>query len=157
MSPVRSHGHSVLGLSHRGSRTYRTWTGMKSRCLNPTSWDYYLYGAKGITVCERWLSFENFLEDMGERPVGRSIDRIDYTKGYEPANCRWATPSEQNKNKSKRIPLVFCKRGHRFSEDSTMHLTNGKRRCRTCYDNYQRAYIKPAPTTPRSWTRATRR
>ena len=78
--------------------TYHTWEGMKQRCLNPEATRYPDYGAKGITVCERWRIFENFLEDMGERPEGKTLDRINPFGDYEPNNCRWATPKEQANN-----------------------------------------------------------
>lgn len=81
-----------------GSPTYRTWDCMIQRCSNPAATSYPKYGARGISVCERWLTFENFLSDMGYRPPGRSIDRLDNAKGYEPGNCRWATPREQRMN-----------------------------------------------------------
>lgn len=72
---------------------------MIQRCTNPNRTGYESYGGAGITVCERWRTFANFLEDMGERPIGyTSIDRIDNTKGYEPGNCRWATDEMQHTN-----------------------------------------------------------
>lgn len=83
----------------RRSPTYRTWDGMKQRCLNPKATGYARYGGAGITVCDRWLEFANFLADMGERPEGTTLDRIDSSKGYEPGNCRWATRAEQNRNR----------------------------------------------------------
>lgn len=94
---------SVLGMSttkhgKAGTRTHRIWKAMRNRCNNPSTPRYKDYGGRGITVCQRWDSFENFLADMGEAPEGKSIDREDNDKGYEPGNCRWATPSEQNEN-----------------------------------------------------------
>lgn len=71
---------------------------MLQRCLNPNSTNYPEYGAVGITVCDEWRSFDRFLADMGERPKGRTLDRIRGTEGYSPQNCRWATPSEQMDN-----------------------------------------------------------
>lgn len=84
------------GLAH--TKTYKIWAAMKGRCQNPNDKDYPGYGGRGITVCERWQSFENFYEDMGEKPIDRSIDRIENNLGYCKDNCRWATPTEQNNN-----------------------------------------------------------
>lgn len=84
-----------------GSPTWYSWTSMKTRCKNPKATQYELYGGRGIQVCERWEKFENFLEDMGERPPGKSLDRIDANGNYEPSNCRWATKKEQGQNKRK--------------------------------------------------------
>lgn len=81
-----------------GTITYNTWAQMLARCNNPKSMNYKNYGAKGIKVCDRWRSFENFYADMGEKPKGQSIDRINVLKGYEPGNVRWATWKEQNRN-----------------------------------------------------------
>ena len=88
---------------------YRLWSGMKDRCFNKNEQDYPYYGGAGITVCERWLTFEPFLADMGRRPSPKhSLDRIDGTGNYEPGNVRWATRSLQNYNRRrKRIgPLM---------------------------------------------------
>lgn len=83
---------------------YGIWQGMWTRCRNPKRKDYCHYGARGVTVCDRWRSFDSFLADMGPRPSpGHSIDRIDNSIGYEPANCRWATTTEQTRNQRQRI------------------------------------------------------
>jgi hypothetical protein len=72
---------------------------MKTRCLNPKNDKWHRYGGRGITVCDRWLSFDNFLADMGERPKGKTIDRIDNDGNYEKENCKWSTPKEQLQNR----------------------------------------------------------
>ena len=72
---------------------------MISRCTIPSATGYARYGGAGITVCDQWRSYDKFVADMGEPPVGASIDRIDGAKGYEPGNCRWATRQEQNENR----------------------------------------------------------
>ena len=84
------------------SPTYYSWQAMKTRCLNPNSDNFQNYGGRGITVCERWLnSFENFLEDMGERPEGMTLDRVDVNGNYCKDNCRWTTNSLQVFNRRK--------------------------------------------------------
>lgn len=105
-APCSKHGHATRG---KISRTYHSWQAMKARCTNHRNHKYPLYGARGITVCERWLrSFENFLADMGERPEGHTLDRFPNNEGnYEPGNCRWATVTEQNRNLSKRKVKSF--------------------------------------------------
>lgn len=93
---ITKHGHMGRGAA---SPTYRSWLSMIQRCTNPKVAGFDGYGGRGIRVCLRWRSFENFLADMGERPDGRSIDRIDNDGDYERGNCRWATRSEQQRNK----------------------------------------------------------
>lgn len=90
-----AHGHAPHGKS---SKTYSVWSAMKDRCSNPNNPAFHNYGGRGIRVCERWLSFANFLEDMGEKPEGFSIDRKNNDGDYEPGNCRWATKQEQVNN-----------------------------------------------------------
>jgi hypothetical protein len=95
------HGHSRCDAGNQ-SATYRSWASMKTRCLNPNNRGFKYYGGRGITICERWMLFVNFLADMGERPPGKTLDRIDVDGNYEPGNCRWATPLEQIRNRRRR-------------------------------------------------------
>lgn len=89
------------------SPEYYSWMSMKSRCTNPNRENWMRYGGRGITVCERWMKFSNFLEDMGLRPGPKySIDRIDPDGNYEPGNCRWATSAEQAMNKRRQRACV---------------------------------------------------
>jgi len=96
------HGHSG-----RRTKTYAVWISMRQRCYKKSNTSYKWYGARGIKVCERWKRFENFLQDMGECPAGRQIDRIDSNGNYEPSNCRWATPSENTLNRRNTRWITF--------------------------------------------------
>lgn len=90
------HGHA-----RKGNRTpeYISWEDAKRRCTDKNDQHYSSYGGKGIEFCQRWMKFENFLADMGYRPKGTTLDRIDNYRGYEPGNCRWATLKEQSRNR----------------------------------------------------------
>ncbi len=91
---VTTHGMSK-------TRTYSTWRSMRERCLSETNKSFHRYGGRGITVCDRWVkNFKTFVLDMGEKPTGMSLERINNDKGYSPDNCRWATKREQDRNKS---------------------------------------------------------
>ncbi len=88
--------HTIHSLSR--TPTYNTWTTMVQRCTNPRNSNYPNYGGRGICVHPAWLTFAAFLADVGERPAGTSLDRIDNDRGYQPGNVRWATRHEQNRN-----------------------------------------------------------
>lgn len=101
----RSHGHTK---GYTPTPTYRAWVNMRTRCENPKSTQYGSYGGRGINVCERWLSFENFLADVGERPSpAHSLDRHPNVNGdYEPGNVRWATHEAQCRNRRSNRAVV---------------------------------------------------
>jgi hypothetical protein len=94
---LKNVGRVTHGMSKR-NRTYRIWAAMLTRCRNPKTANWGNYGGRGISVCDRWFAFENFLADMGYAPDDRSIDRVNNDGDYEPSNCRWATRSEQARN-----------------------------------------------------------
>ena len=101
-----------LNKSHGESRPespeYKAWHNMKDRCFNPNATDGKYWMGRGIKVCDRWMnSFENFLGDMGRKPVGFTLDRIDSDGDYEPGNCRWATWKEQRKNQRRTNSRAF--------------------------------------------------
>lgn len=108
--------------------TYRTWSGMIQRCTNPATTGYGRYGGRGIRVCDRWLeSFENFLADMGERPDGTTLDRINNNGNYEPMNCRWANSKQQGENKRGVKPIEL------FGEKKSMGAWARDPRCSVSY------------------------
>lgn len=111
--------NTTHGMSHRVPE-YGVWSAMLSRCDNPKNRQFHDYGGRGITVCERWRSFENFYADMGPRPTAQhSIDRIDVNGNYDPSNCRWATKLVQANNARSNIPLTH--------DGRTMNLTEWAR------------------------------
>lgn len=98
--------------------TYASWSSMKNRCSAENGHHYRYYVKKEIKVCERWQSFENFLSDMGEKPAGTTIDRIDNNKGYEPSNCRWVTWDVQCANRNNH-------KGEQIPEERKVRISNG--------------------------------
>lgn len=97
-------------VTHGRSKTpeYYIWKTMKARCYNPRNKSFYRYGGRGVTVCDRWLeSFENFLEDMGERPEGLTLERKLNKGNYEPSNCVWDTPKAQANNRDSNCLLTY--------------------------------------------------
>lgn len=93
--------------------TYSSWHAMRSRCNNPNRPNYSNYGGRGIKVCKRWDSFQSFYADMGEKPEGYYLDRIDNDKGYEPSNCRWLTPKESANNRRDPEEIIL---GNKFND-----------------------------------------
>lgn len=108
-----------LRVTHGASytKTYRTWRAMRQRCNNPKNPQFGAYGGRGIAVCESWGHFSTFLKDMGECPIGLSLDRYpDVNGNYEPGNCRWATPKEQSQNVRRNVLLTLNGETHCVSE-----------------------------------------
>lgn len=123
---MKTHGHSH-------TPTYNTWLRIISRCTKPSHHNYKYYGGRGITVCERWLKFENFYADMGERPKGKTVERVDNNKGYSPDNCRWATMKEQSNNRRSNKPITFngeTLTRSQWAERLGIHVSTMYLRCR---------------------------
>ncbi|HXB11347.1 MAG TPA: hypothetical protein VNZ45_05130 [Bacteroidia bacterium] len=100
--PQSCHLCNVVKHGYENTPTYDTWRCMRARCTRETNDNYMNYGGRGIKVCDRWNDFNNFLEDMGERPPGLQLDRIDNDGNYEPGNCRWVTPKENSNNRTRK-------------------------------------------------------
>lgn len=107
-----------------GTPTYRSWSAMKSRCMNPNSTKWNKYGGAGISVCREWSDFSAFVNDMGERPDGTTLDRIDGNGNYEPSNCRWATPTSQAYNTRRRESIQM--RGVNVGRDGRIRVEISK-------------------------------
>lgn len=133
------------GLSETGA--YRCWHKMKLRCMDETTDSYERYGGRGIAVCERWLSFANFFEDMGERPLGKTLDRIETNENYEPGNCRWATASEQQRNRRGNFLVDF--RGEKLTVAEIKERSGSQRSRNTILYRLGRGWtIDEALSTP---------
>lgn len=119
-NPAYVHGHNC-----RGKRTteYEIWAGIRKRCLNKNDKLYPYYGGRGIKVCDRWMeSFQNFLEDMGNRPSSDfSMERIDNDGDYCPDNCRWATRKEQSSNRRNSIIVIYKDKTYCLKDFCTEH------------------------------------
>jgi hypothetical protein len=135
------HGHATGGIS----KTYHSWAGMVARCTNPKHRSFSGYQGRGITVCERWKTFDNFLADMGEKPEGTSLERRDNDAGYTPENCVWATNHEQAINKRNNNVLEHDGRSMTAGEWATfLHMHPA-----TLSDRLKRGWsVESALTTP---------
>ena len=100
---LTKHGHA----SYHKSKTYIIWDNIKQRCNNSNDRGYKNYGGRGIKMCEAWQNFENFLKDMGSKPEGMSIDRIDNNGDYCPENCKWSTTKEQIRNRRNTLLITI--------------------------------------------------
>jgi hypothetical protein len=135
---------------YKGKSTYNIWQTMIQRCNNPNSRNYPRYGGRGIKICKRWLlkntGFKNFLEDVGEIPSGKSLDRIDNNKGYSPENCKLSTRNEQMRNTRQNINITY--------KDKTQCLKDWAKELNINYNTlYSRIYqsnwsIEKSLTTP---------
>lgn len=116
---------------------YIAWKNMKQRCVNPNHKFYDYYGGRGIAVCARWFhNFEIFKSDMGDKPVGTSIDRINNDGNYEPGNCRWANKSEQSKNQRPRSPKQTGNGRERFDESQVRAIRSDVRKLKEIAQEY---------------------
>ena len=130
------------GRASNPSSTYTTWKGMRGRCQNPRSPAWPYYGGRGITFCERWNDFANFLADMGEKPPGLTLERVDNNRGYDPGNCIWADIKTQNGNKRNIHWVTIC--GHRIRLKDACVMYNVPHRPLFSYRSYKGVTITEA-------------
>ena len=148
--PAYRHGHAGR-TDGPASPTYNAWAAMLRRCELPTSPNYPRYGGRGITVCDRWHVFENFLADMGEKPKGLSLDREKNNLGYSPDNCRWATRKTQANNTRSNIMITIDGRTQSLSqwcEETGVDKSTAAKRI-----NRSGWAAARAVTTPAMWSR----
>ncbi len=155
LAHLRSGGTASCGClgKHNGTKhgkrytpAYEIWKTMRQRCLNPRNAHYTYYGGRGISVCDRWLnSFVSFLEDMGERPEGCSIDRVNNDGNYEKSNCRWATSTQQARNTRQTRLITFDGHTRCLTEwADIIGITNATLRYRLKHWPIERALTTPA-------------
>lgn len=134
-----THGHAP----RRRTPTYNTWQSMIQRCTNEKNPAWVFYGGRGITVCARWDSFENFLADMGPRPEGMTLDRIDSNGSYEPGNCRWADWGTQVRNRRRSTYYDRDSRVNECGHPDRTHKARGM--CGSCYTSWRTGSLKKTP------------
>lgn len=119
------------GMSKTHRTEYRSWKDMRARCYNPNNQDYHNYGGRGITVCEEWNDFATFISDMGRKPKGLTLDRINSNGNYEADNCRWADSFVQANNRRNNHPITFNGETKNLQEWCNIHgLDQSKARYR---------------------------
>jgi hypothetical protein len=126
--------------------TYKTWLAMHQRCTNPNHDNFALYGGRGIKICDRWNSFENFLSDMGERPKGLTIERKDANGNYDPYNCIWASQKRQANNRTTSRFVTFqgkTKTLKQWSEELKINYPALLARLDKCKWTVEKAFTKP--------------
>lgn len=145
---VTTHGMSK-------SRTWKSWDSMHQRCTNSSAPDYHRYGGRGIRITERWNFFEHFLDDLGERPKEMSLERNDVNGDYEPGNCRWATATEQQRNRQDAILLTLngvTKNIHDWAEKVGISVSTLKSRSGARWDDYRTLTTPARPKRPKGTT-----
>jgi hypothetical protein len=133
----------------KGSALYGVWKDMHKRCSNPKSLNYPHYGGRGIKVCKHWFELDNFIIDMGHRPPGMSLDRIDNNGDYCPENCRWATDKEQMNNTRNNLHIEAFGRVQTLAQwcvETGLKRPTVNRRLKDGWNVEAALFIKPVPT-----------
>ncbi len=145
MGRYKKHGHCTP----HNSPTYRSWLAMLYRCTNQTYGRFKDYGGRGIKVCQRWMEFASFLEDMGERPVGLTIERKDNLGNYCPENCVWGSPKAQARNRRSNVNLTYNGRTQcisKWAEETGIERQTIQQRLRRGWTVEQSLEVSPCGT-----------
>lgn len=138
-----TNSNRVHGMSR--TKIHSIWKAMKQRCLNPKNQRYKDYGGRGISICDRWLDFQNFYEDVGDYPIGMTLDRRNNDKGYSPENCRWITYRDNNNNTRRSVYVEYKGETKTLSQWCTLlGLNNNAMKTRLNYNwDIERAFTTP--------------